>query len=89
MCDFTLRTALCVFNVLRNLLPRQSLLTSLWSAPLFLLVLVMMRSNACHDSISVIIHLQEEHPELCVHTHKQMHVLNVKTVGELRHFTLH
>lgn len=45
---------------MRNVLLRQPPLTSLWSALLFFLVLVMMRSNACHDFISVIIPAQED-----------------------------
>ncbi len=80
----TVYAALCVFNGMRNLLLRQTPLTSLWSALLFLLLLVMTRSNACHDFISVIILLQGEvQSYACTHTHTQ--TLNVKTVGELQH----
>lgn len=72
---------------MRNLLLRQTPLTSLWSALLSLLLLVMTRSNACHDFISVIIPLQGEDPKLCIHidTLTHTHILNVKTVGELQH----
>lgn len=62
---------LCVSsNGMRNVQLRQPPLTSLWSALLFLLVLVMMRSNACHDFISVIIPVQED-PAMYAHKHTQ------------------
>lgn len=62
---------LCVSsNGMRNVQLRQPPLTSLWSALLFLLVLVMMRSNACHDFISVIILVQED-PAMYTHKHTQ------------------
>lgn len=73
VCDFILRAALCVFNGMKNLLLRQSPLTSLWSAPHFLPVLVMMRSNAYHDFISVITSLQGEGPELCINRERDTH----------------